>query len=58
MKTKTWTDPIVDKVHAVREEIAREAGNDVWKLVRRLQESQKEHGDRLVTRPPQRIDDD
>ena len=55
MKTKTWTDPIVDEVHKVREQMAQEAGYDLRKLVARLQESQKLHGDRLVTRPPQRI---
>jgi 1-aminocyclopropane-1-carboxylate deaminase/D-cysteine desulfhydrase-like pyridoxal-dependent ACC family enzyme len=55
MKTKIWTDPIVDEVHKVREQIAQEAGNDLRKLVARLQESQRQHADRLVTRPPQRI---
>ena len=56
MKAKTWTDPIVDEVHKIRKEIAREAGNDLRKLVERLKESQKRHGDRLVTLPPQRIE--
>lgn len=56
MKTKTWTDPIVDGVHKIREEIAREAGYDVRRLARRLQESQKRHGDRLVTQPPRRTE--
>ena len=51
-----WTDPIIDEVHKIREEIAREAGNDLRKLVERLKESQKRHGDRLVTLPPQRIE--
>lgn len=57
MKTKIWTDPIVDEVHKVREQLAREAGFDLRRLVARLQESQKIHGDRLVTRPPKRIDE-
>ena len=55
MKTKLWTDPIVDEVHKVREQLAREAGYDVRKLVARLRESQKEHGGQIVTRSPQRF---
>ena len=55
MKTKIWTDPIVEEVRKVREELAREAGYDVKRLGARLQESQKRHGAKLVTRPPQRI---
>ena len=54
MKTKTWTDPIVDEVHRIREELAREAGHDLKRLGALIQESQKRHGDKLVTRPPQR----
>ncbi len=51
MTTKTWTDPIVDEIHRIREEIAKEADYDLHKLVARLQESQKRHGERLVTLP-------
>ncbi|MDZ4859221.1 MAG: hypothetical protein SGI88_09550 [Candidatus Hydrogenedentes bacterium] len=57
MKTKIWTDPIVDEIHGVREQLAREVGYDLRRLVARLQESQKLRGDRLVARPPQRIDE-
>ena len=57
MKTRTRTDPSVDEVHKVREQMTQEAGYDLRKLVVRLQESQKLHGDRLVTRPPQRINE-
>lgn len=55
MTTKAWTDPIVDEIHHVREEIAKEADYDLHKLVARLQESQKRHGNRLVARPPKRV---
>jgi len=55
MKTKTWIDPIVEEVRKVREELAREADYDVKRLGARLQESQKRHGDKLVTRPPQKL---
>lgn len=54
MKTKMWVDPIVEEIHKVRDELARETGNDVGRLGARLQESQKRHGAKLVTRPPQR----
>ncbi|HIJ73186.1 MAG TPA: hypothetical protein HPP83_03700 [Candidatus Hydrogenedentes bacterium] len=55
MKTKTWIDPIVEEVRKVREELAREADYDVKRLGARLQESQKRHGDKLVTRAPQKL---
>ena len=56
MKTTTWTDPIVDEIHAIREEMAKEAGYDLRVLAARIQESQKRHGDKLVTLPPQRLE--
>ena len=56
MTTKTWTDPIVDEIHRVREEMAKEADYDLHKLVTRLQESQKRHGKELVSCPPKRIE--
>lgn len=55
MATKIWTDPIVEEIRKVRRELSREAGDDVRKLGARILESQKRLGDRLVTRPPQRI---
>jgi hypothetical protein len=55
MKTEAWTDPIVEDIRRVREELAREAGYDVKKLGAQLQESQKRHGAKLVTRTPQRL---
>ena len=55
MKTQVWTDPILDEIHAIREEMARESDYDLEKLVARLQESQKRHGDRVVTRHPKRL---
>lgn len=52
MKTKPWTDPVVDEIHEVRKKMAEEAGYDLDKLAARLQESQKRHGDKLVSHPP------
>ncbi|MCC6153640.1 MAG: addiction module protein [Candidatus Hydrogenedentes bacterium] len=51
-----WTDPIVDEIHEIRRKMAEEAGYDLDKLVARLQESQKRHGDRVVTRPPRKLE--
>jgi hypothetical protein len=36
-----WTDPIVEEIHRIREEMASEAGGDIFELIRRLQESSK-----------------
>ena len=55
MNTKPWTDPIVEEIRKVREELARESDYDVRRLGRRLQESQKRHGDKLVTRAPRKL---
>ena len=55
LQFKKWLDPIVEEIRKVREDLAREAGYDVKRLGARLQESQKRHGDKLVTRPPQRV---
>jgi hypothetical protein len=41
MKKKMWTDPIVDEIHRIREDMAREANYDMETLGRRLQESER-----------------
>jgi hypothetical protein len=43
-----WKDPIVEEIHAVREEIARECDYDIEKIVARLKEKEKENPERLV----------
>jgi hypothetical protein len=48
-------DPIVEEIRAIREAIFAEHDYDLRKLGRALQESQKQHGDKLVTLPPRRI---
>ncbi|HRI87084.1 MAG TPA: hypothetical protein PLJ47_04800 [Candidatus Hydrogenedentes bacterium] len=55
MKTKQWTDPIVDEIHDIRKKMAEESDYDLDKFVARLQESQKLRGDRVVTRPPRKL---
>jgi len=47
METKTWTDPIVEEIRAIREELFREANYDLRQLHERLMQSQKRHGPRL-----------
>ena len=50
-------DPIVEEVHAIREELAKEAGDDLRRIVEaartRQQASAKDHA--VVTLPPKRI---
>lgn len=50
-----WEDPIVKEVRGIRRRVMAECGNDVRKHERRLLESQKRHGDRLVRPEPQRV---
>jgi hypothetical protein len=49
MKTETWTDPIVEEIHAIRRKMLEDANYDFDVVINRLMESQKRHGDRLVT---------
>ncbi|MFW6158509.1 MAG: hypothetical protein ACOC8E_04040 [Planctomycetota bacterium] len=50
-----WEDPIVKEVREIRRQNMAECGNDRREYARRLRESQKRHGDRLVRREPQRV---
>lgn len=45
---KNWSDPIVDEIHQIRQEIMAEAGGDLDVLVERLMREQEENADRLV----------
>lgn len=44
------TDPIVNEVWRIRQELFAEHGNDLSALVKALQRRQKSQGDRLVRR--------
>ena len=50
--SETWKDPIVEEVRRIRRQRVEEFGNDPSEYVRRLMESQKKHGDKLVCRKP------
>lgn len=47
-------DPIVDEIHAIREELSREAGDDIYRIAkaarRRQQASAGDH--EVVNHPP------
>lgn len=49
MKTIPWTDPIVDEVHRVREEIAREANYDLHEIVKATHEETAGYGGKRVS---------
>jgi len=44
-----WKDPIVEELHRVREEIARQNNFDLDTLISALQEQEKQHKDRVVS---------
>lgn len=50
MQTKRWIDPVVEEVRASREELLREANYDLKELHARILQSQKRHGQRLVSK--------
>jgi len=43
-----WRDPIVEEIHAVRAQIARECGYDLKRIMERLRRREKEYPGRLV----------
>lgn len=45
-----WTDPIVDEVHRIREEMLAECDGDVHEFVARLKADEQQHCDRLVNK--------
>ena len=49
------TDPIVDEIHAIREEIARRHGYDLDAIVEALREASAQSGRRVVTLPPRPV---
>jgi hypothetical protein len=46
--------PILDELHAVREEFAREHNNDVRRMARTLQEEEAALRRKVVSLPPKR----
>jgi len=48
----TTTDPIIEEIHIVREELARESGYDPEKIAEAARKRQAESGRKAVTLPP------
>jgi hypothetical protein len=49
-------DPIIEKIHAVREEIARESGYDLEKIFEAAQARQAASGIQAVLLPPKKAE--
>jgi len=45
-----WKDPIVEEIHAIREQIARECNYDLKRIMERLRKKEKEHTKRVIHR--------
>ena len=43
-----WKDPIVEEIHAVREQIARECDYDLKQIIERLRKKEEEYSGRIV----------
>ena len=43
-----WKDPIVEEIHAAREQIARACNYDLQTILIRLKQQEAEHPERLV----------
>jgi hypothetical protein len=48
-------DPIVDEIHAIREEIARQHDYNLDAIVETLQKTSAKSGRRVVTLPPRPV---
>lgn len=48
-------DPIIEEIHAVREELARESGYDAEKIAEAARKRQAESGRKAVTFPPRPV---
>jgi hypothetical protein len=56
MPDNKWTDPIVEEVHRIRQEIAAEYGNDlaaIFRAVREREEEARKSG-RVIVSPPKK----
>ena len=45
-----WKDPIVEEIHKIREEIAKENNYDLHTLIQSLRERQKQYEGRVISR--------
>lgn len=43
-----WRDPIVEEIHAVRDQIAQECDYDLKRLMERLRKKEREYPGRVV----------
>ena len=43
-----WKDPIVEDIHAIRRQIAKECNYDLQQIVDRLRKKEKKHQERLI----------
>jgi hypothetical protein len=50
-----WKDPIVEEIHAIREQIAQECDYDIKQIIARLRKHEKEHPDRIVYKTEPKI---
>jgi len=48
-------DPIIDDIRKIRKEIEEDFQNDPQKHLKHVQEAQKKHGEKLVSRKPRLI---
>jgi hypothetical protein len=49
------TDPIIEELHKVRENLGKRFGYDVRRIGKALQANQGQQGHRVVTRPARRV---
>lgn len=53
--TSTGSDPIIDEVRSIRDEIAKAHGYDLKAIIAMLQAEQTRHGGLLVSRQARRL---
>ena len=51
-----WKDPIVEEIHKVRAQIAKECNYDIKQIIAHLKRKEKEHQERVVEKKPARAE--
>ena len=52
IQTSSFIDPIVEEIHKVRAEMAKEAGYDLHLICERLREAERQHPERMASPRP------
>jgi len=50
-----WKDPIIEELHQIRRDYAKQFDYDLNRVVEHLQSIEKQHPEKMVSFPPKRL---